>query len=271
MDNTVTTGEGIGLSRFALAVAQVAVDAGAAAMRHFRVGCPHAAKTDGSPVTLADEEAEAVILAGLRVLEPGLVIVAEESCANRGPPEAGGRFALVDPVDGTREFLACEPEFTVNIALIEAGEPVFGCVYAPALEALYLGERGGGAWLAKIAPGGTSAASLFQPIKARARGPKGLAALVSRSSLDAGTLAYLDTLPVVERIGMGSSLKFCLIAEGKADVYPRMQRVMEWDIAAGHAVLAAAGGRVVGVDGAPVRYGQAGQGFQAPMFVAWGA
>jgi 3'(2'), 5'-bisphosphate nucleotidase len=258
-------------SPFALALAQIAVDAGAAAIRHFRVGCPHAAKGDGSPVTLADEDAEAVILAGLRRLEPQMVIVAEESCAKKGAPPAAGRFALVDPVDGTREFLACEPEFTVNIAVIEGGAPVIGCVYAPALALLFLGEAGRGAWKAATDPGEALAEQRLQPIAVRQPPAGGMTALVSRSHLDAQTEAYLERLGPAERLSVGSSLKFCWMAEGRGDVYPRFQRVMEWDIAAGHAVLAAAGGRVETPEGLPVRYGQADEEYRAPMFIAWGA
>ncbi len=254
-----------------MAISQIAVHAGAAAMRHFKKDCPHSAKRDGSPVTLADEDAEAVILAGLKALDPDLAVVAEEACAKGGVPGALQRFALVDPVDGTREFLACEPEFTVNVALIEAGAPMLGCVYAPALKALYLGVVGIGAWKAQVEPGASIAAAALAPIAVRKPSSLGLTALVSRASLDPDTQAYVEGLPVRERLAIGSSLKFCRIAEGLADIYPRFQRVMEWDIAAGHAVLVAAGGRVETPEGAPVRYGQAGQAYRAPKFIAWGA
>ncbi len=258
-------------SDFALALADIASEAGAAAMRHFSTDCAKGAKEDGSPVSRADEDAEAVIIARLKALEPNLPIIAEESSAEGSPPDPGPRFALVDPVDGTKDFLACRPEFTVNIAVVQDATPVVGCVYAPAMKRLYLGEVGQGAFQAEWAPGEPAPMGPWRPIHVRPADPKRLVALVSRSDVNAETEAYLQALGVAERRGIASSLKFCLLAEGAGDCYPRFQRVMEWDIAAGHALLVAAGGRVTTVDGGPIRYGRVQEGYRAPMFIAQGA
>lgn len=225
-------------------------------------------KADDSPVTLADQQAEAVIVQGLRALAPDIPIVAEEAMAAGAAPDlaqGGGRFWLVDPLDGTREFVARNGEFTVNIALIEHGVPVLGVVLAPALDAgrgrLWSGAVRHGAWV--------DDAHGRRAIGCRAVPPAGLTVLGSRSHGDAAALdAHLAGRRVAEIINAGSSLKLCLIAEGCADLYPRFGRTMEWDIAAGHAVLAAAGGCVNGLDGAPLAYGK--PGFENPHFVAQG-
>lgn len=225
-------------------------------------------KADSSPVTLADQQAEAVILAGLQALAPGIPIVAEEAMAAGAAPDlaAGdGRIWLVDPLDGTREFVARNGEFTVNIALVEQGRPVLGVVLAPALDnargRLWSGVVGQGAWVED--------AQGRRAIGCRGVPAPGLTVLGSRSHGDAAALdAYLAGRRVAEVISAGSSLKLCLLAEGRADLYPRFGRTMEWDIAAGHAVLAAAGGRVCTLDGPPLAYGK--PGFENPHFVAQG-
>lgn len=229
-------------------------------------------KSDASPVTAADQQAEAVIVAGLRALAPDIPIVAEEAmAAGSAPPLVpGGRFWLVDPLDGTREFVARNGEFTVNIALIDRGQPVLGVVLAPALSStggtLYSGVVGLGAWLED--------SSGRRPIACRVAPEVGLTLLASRSHGDEAALQaflarWLAGRRVAQRANAGSSLKLCLIAAGQADVYPRLGRTMEWDIAAGHAVLAAAGGQVCRVDdGAPLSYGK--PGFENPHFVAVG-
>lgn len=221
-------------------------------------------KADASPVTEADERAEAVILAGLAQLAPGVPVVAEEA-VSRGepppPPDAAGRFWLVDPLDGTREFVSRNGEFTVNIALITHGVPVLGVVYAPAIGRLFAG--GAGQAFSETDGAGR------QAMAARPPPPQGLTVLASRSHGDAAALdAYLANRRVAHLATAGSSLKLCLLAAGEADLYPRLGRTMEWDIAAGHAVLAAAGGAVHTMDGAPLRYGK--PGFENPHFVAMG-
>ena len=225
-------------------------------------------KADASPVTQADQAAEALILERLAALWPDIPVVAEESVSTGGAPETtalGQRFWLVDPLDGTREFLARNGEFTVNIGLIEHGRPVLGVVLAPALGRLWAGQigqrgQGGqGAWVEDQAG--------RRPIRCRAVPPEGLTVVASRSHGDAQALtAFLAGRPLAQTVNVGSSLKLCLVAEGLADLYPRLGRTMEWDIAAAHAVLAAAGGRVTALDGSELAYGK--RGFENPHFVA---
>jgi 3'(2'), 5'-bisphosphate nucleotidase len=176
---------------------------------------------------------------------------------------------VIVPLDGTKEFIAGRPEYTVNVALVAGGVPVAGAVHAPALGRCWAGAPGAGAMAAEHAPGAVPSEASFSPIATRppAEPP---CAMVSHSHLDAESLAFLDRLGVQERRPVGSSIKFALIAAGEADVYPRFGPVMEWDIAAGHAVLAAAGGAVLTPDGAPVDYGHAERGYRCRPFIAWG-
>ena len=220
-------------------------------------------KDDRSPVTDADHAAEAVILAGLRKLTPDAVIIAEEEvAAGRIPSLDGKPFWLVDPLDGNKEFIKRNGEFTVNIALVENGRPILGIVLAPATETLWRGAKGLGAEKRE----GKGA---FTPMKTRTPPPEGLTACASRSH---GTFSDLDiwfrnnNLTVANRVEAGSSLKFCLIAEGKADIYPRFGPTMEWDTGAAQGVLEAAGGEVVTVDGQPLLYGK--PRFANPHFIA---
>jgi len=221
-------------------------------------------KPDGSPVCQADIRAEEIILARLNALMPGVTVIAEESFApGGGVPD---RFVLVDPLDGTREFLAGHKDFTVNIALIEAGDPVAGAICAPALGQVYV--AGATASQAELTAGGS-----LGPLKPIATSPvpgAGLRALASRSHLNPETEQWLARAPVADLQRAGSSLKFCLIARGDADVYPRLATTMEWDTAAGHAILNAAGGCVLGLDGSPLRYGKKDAGFKNAGFIAWG-
>ena len=220
-------------------------------------------KDDRSPVTDADHAAEAVILAGLRKLTPDAVIIAEEEvAAGRIPSLDGKAFWLVDPLDGTKEFIKRNGEFTVNIALVENGRPILGIVLAPATETLWRGAKGLGAEKRE----GKGA---ITPMKTSPPPPEGLTARASRSH---GTFSDLDiwfrnnNLTVANRVEAGSSLKFCLIAEGKADIYPRFGPTMEWDTGAAQGVLEAAGGEVVTVDGQPLLYGK--PRFANPHFIA---
>ncbi len=217
-------------------------------------------KADASPVTDADERAEQLILESLAEIAADIPVVAEESVAAGRIPDIGdGPFLLVDPLDGTKEFVSRNGEFTVNIALIEDGRPVLGVVHLPVLDETYWTNGDGEAWRNR---GGEQAR-----IYCRAPGDE-LVAVASRSHSNPETDEYLSRFPIKERIAAGSSLKFCRIAEGVADIYPRIGRTMEWDIAAGHAVLAAAGGRVMTLDEAPLRYGK--PGFDNPPIVARG-
>ena len=219
-------------------------------------------KDDRSPVTAADERAEAIVLRRLAALAPPLPVVAEERMSRgAGPDAVGDRFWLVDPLDGTREFLSGNGEFTVNIALVEDGRPTLATVGVPALGLLYASD---GRRAFRRRDGGG-----LEPIRARRRPAGGVTAAVSRSHRDAQTDAFLAGLTVAAERVAGSALKFCLVAEGSADVYPRFGRTMEWDTAAGHGVLAAAGGAVRRADdGSELRYGK--PGFENPPFVAWG-
>lgn len=218
-------------------------------------------KSDDSPVTEADQRAEALIVPALRELLPGVPVVAEEAVAAGEVPDIGQRFWLVDPLDGTKEFINRNGEFTVNIALVENGVPVVGVVLAPALNMLYMGAMPGGAFIED--------AQGRRPLACRQPPLEGVTVVASRSHGDVQALAqFLGERKVAEQRSAGSSLKFCLVASGEADLYPRLGRTMEWDIAAGHAVLMAAGGAVRTVDGMPLQYGK--PGFDNPHFVAAG-
>jgi 3'(2'), 5'-bisphosphate nucleotidase len=243
------------------AVIGIARRAGAAIMAIYAEDFAVRQKDDASPVTAADEAAEAIILPALQALTPDIPVVSEEAASAGHVPEIGRRFWLVDPLDGTREFIKRNGEFTVNIALIEDGRPVLGVVFAPALERLYAGIVGAGAHIEDAA--GT------RTIACRNPPPEGLTVVSSRSHGDPATLdAFLADYKVAAESTAGSSLKFCLVAAGAADLYPRFGRTMEWDTAAGHAVLAAAGGRVTTLDGIDLGYGK--PGLDNPHFVAHG-
>lgn len=252
----------------ALHLAAIASRAGAVIMSVYASDFAMRVKADSSPVSEADERAEAVILAGLAALDPAIPVLAEERAAAEGVHDVGRRFFCVDPLDGTRQFASRDGEFTVNIALIEDGVPVVGCVYAPAFGRMWIG--GDVAACADIAPGAAVAAASFRPIRTRRPPADGLTAFVSRSHLDAETRAFVAGLRLAARVEIGSSLKFCRIAEGAADIYPRFGPTMEWDTAAAHAVLAAAGGAVLCPDGAPFLYGKAGAGYRNGPFIALG-
>lgn len=237
-------------------------DAGQVIMDIYATDFDVTKKGDESPVTQADQKAETVILAGLAKIAPGIPVVAEEAVAAGNIPDVSDRFFLVDPLDGTKEFISRNGEFTVNIALVEHGKPVLGLVYAPAIGRMFTGAVGVGAWVED--KDGKRA------IRCRAVPAEGLTVVASRSHGDETALdAFLGGRKVASRTNAGSSLKLCLVAAGEADLYPRLGRTMEWDIAAGDAVLRAAGGRVTVVaDGADLRYGK--PGFDNPHFAASG-
>lgn len=225
-------------------------------------------KDDRSPVTEADTQAEAVILQALKTVLPDVPVLAEESFAAGVRPEVSDRFILVDPVDGTKEFIKKNGEFTINIALIETGVPVAGCVYAPALERLYVGADGAAA-AGAAKPGAAFNASSLSPIKVRdGSGPEKIA-VMSRSHADEETSRFAEKQGVTKTISAGSSLKFCRVAEGAADLYPRFGPTMEWDTGAGHAVVNGAGGKVTRPDGSPFLYGKVADGYKNGPFVVW--
>jgi 3'(2'), 5'-bisphosphate nucleotidase len=228
-------------------------------------------KADDSPVTEADRRAEAVILDGLARLYPEIPVVAEEAASAGKIPQVSDRFFLVDPLDGTREFISGLGDFTVNIALVENGLPVMGAVFAPHRGSAFLGKTGKGAFERVTAAG---APADWRRIEVRKPAPVQPVAVASRSHRDAQTDDLLARLGLADSVSVGSSLKFCLLARGEADFYPRFGRTMEWDTAAGHAVLGAAGGEVAGLDGAPFLYGKRNQpldsDFANPGFLAAG-
>jgi len=257
-----------GRDEAALLLARVALAAGPAVMDEYAHGAPARAKGDGSPVTAADERAEATIRERLAEWAAPIPIVAEEATAAGAPMIVAERFILVDPLDGTREFIARNGEFTINVALIERGQPIAGAVYAPALDRLWF--AGARAFVC-AAPVGADLPPVqaWRALKVRAA-PPALTALASRSHCDAATETFLAGLPIADRRSAGSSLKFCVIAEGDGDVYPRFGPTMEWDTAAGDAVLRAAGGATLSVDGGPLLYGKIVAGLRNGGFVAWG-
>lgn len=247
---------------------EAALAAGAEIERIYLEGCEVVEKEDGSPVTIADRHAEAIILERLGAAFPGIPVLAEEEAAEGRIPELGRRFFCVDPLDGTRGFVQRSGEFTVNIGLIEDGMPVAGVIYAPDPKLLYYGARGEGAF--RIRGGGAA-----EPIRPRPRPESGLTAVGSRSHASHGTAEKGAHLGIAEFVPSSSSLKFCLVAQGTADLYPRHGTTAEWDTAAGQAILEAAGGRVMALDQGgretgPLRYGKIADRFLNPPFIAWG-
>jgi 3'(2'), 5'-bisphosphate nucleotidase len=245
------------VSRAAEAI--VKARAGALATRH---------KADRSPVTAADEASEAVILEGLGRVLPGVPVVSEEAGATA--ELAGDAYFLVDPLDGTRELVAGRDEFCVNIALVLAGRARLGLIGSPALGLIWrTGAKG--AERLTLAPGAEpESATERSTIRTRHWPQTGAIAAISRSHLDPRTQAFLERLPPTERIASGSALKLCRVAEGKADVYPRLSPVCQWDLAAGDAIVTAAGGLVTTPEGAPLTYDMTSKRFLVDGFIAWG-
>ena len=245
-----------------------ALAAGEEIERIYAEGCEAEEKMDGSPVTIADRHAELIILERLAAAFPGVPVLAEEEASAGRIPALGERFFCVDPLDGTRGFVQRNGEFTVNIALIEGTRPTAGVIYAPDQKLLYYGALGDGAH--RVRGNGNA-----EPIRPRVPAPGGLVAVASRSHASHGTAEKGAHLGIAEFVASSSSLKFCVVAEGGADLYPRYGETAEWDTAAGQAILEAAGGRVVALDAAgretgPLAYGKAEHRFINPGFIAWG-
>lgn len=229
-------------------IAETAREAGEAILEIVRSGFEVESKQDSSPVTQADRAAELIILSALARLAPGIPVIAEEEVAAGRIPAHDDIYFLVDPLDGTKEFVRGGDDYTVNIGLIERGVPTLGVVFAPAGGRLHAGAVGTGAWCEES--GGRV------PIRTRQRGSE-LTAVASKSHLNQATIDYLQAaVGTCSYVAVGSSLKFCIVAEGKADIYPRASPTSEWDTAAGHAVLLAAGGLVDGPEGSPLTYGK---------------
>ena len=239
-------------------LAEAAREAGEAILEVVRRGFDVETKRDASPVTKADRAAEVIILAALARAAPGVPVIAEEEVAAGRIPAHGNTYFLVDPLDGTKEFIRGGDDYTVNIGLIENRTPKLGVVFAPAAGRLHGGCAGSGAWLDEGRGRST--------IQTRPRGDK-LTAVASKSHLNQQTIDYLQVaIGSCEYVAVGSSLKFCIIAEGQADIYPRASPTSEWDTAAGHAILLAAGGLVDAADGRSLHYGK--KAFLNHAFVA---
>ena len=251
---------------------EAVLEAGRVIMEIYAANGAVDSKADGSPVTEADRRGEAVILRHLGERFPDIPVIAEEAVAAGRVPQTPDGFFLVDPLDGTKEFVSRKGEFTVNIAFVRDGAPVCGVVYAPAKGALYAGDVGEGAWMARIDDPLAPVIGARSAIRARAPGTS-LVAVGSRSHGSAETDRYLERFTIARFEPRGSSLKFCSVAAGEADIYPRFGRTMEWDTAAGHAVLLAAGGSVLTPDGKPLAYNKRGQAddadFANPHFIAY--
>jgi 3'(2'), 5'-bisphosphate nucleotidase len=228
-------------------------------------------KADQSPVTAADDASEAIILEGVARLLPGVPVISEEASARTAVEMVGNDVILVDPVDGTRELVAGRDEFTINLGLVRAGLPVLGIVAAPALGLVWRTAPGGGAQRFRLTPGAAAdAAAEVAAIRTRPMPKSGIVAVVSRSHFDAASDAFLARLGDVTRLASGSAIKLCRVAEGSADIYPRLAPTHLWDVAAGHAILAAAGGTVTTPDRLPLSYRPDADGLRVPGFIAWG-
>jgi 3'(2'), 5'-bisphosphate nucleotidase len=229
-------------------IAVAAAEAGEAILKIVEGGFEVETKQDESPVTIADRAAELIILAALAKAAPGVPVVAEEEVAAGRIPAIGDTYFLVDPLDGTKEFIRGGDDYTVNIGLVAGGSPLLGAVFTPARGTFHAGLVGEGAWIED--------GDGRRPIRTRERGGS-IAAVASKSHFTQATADYLaQAVGECDYVGIGSSLKFCIVAEGKADIYPRLAPTSEWDTAAAHAVLLAAGGRVDGPDGEALRYGK---------------
>ncbi len=245
---------------------ELVVRAGAAILSLDRAAMKIDGKADGSPVTEADLVADRIIAEGLAWLIPEVPALSEE-CAHLAKPPYGGSFFLIDPLDGTKEFVAGRNEFTVNLALVTNGTPVLGIIGAPALGLIWRGLVGRGA--ERLTTGRGSAAEPIHTRPLPKRGEPWIAA-VSRSHGDIRTEAFIDARPGAIRQKLGSAVKFGRVAEGGADIYPRLSPTSEWDIAAGHAVVTAAGGKITDAQGAGLTFGAGRHGFTVPEFIAWG-
>src|ERR1700761_966637 len=245
------------------------VRAGLAILAVNRDGMKVEGKSDGSPVTEADLAADRIIADGLKRLIPEIPALSEERVSSMKAPFRGS-FFLIDPLDGTKEFVAGRGEFTVNIALVSNGTPLLGIIGAPALGLIWRGLVGRGGEGRAMGDGGPIVAT--EPIHTRCLPPPGAPwiAAVSRSHGDARTEAFIDGRPGAVRLKLGSAVKLGRIAEGAADIYPRLAPTCEWDIAAGHAVVTAAGGRITDAQGADVQFGRGRDDYIVPEFIAWG-
>lgn len=246
-------------------------EAGRVEMEHFRKGVAIEQKPDRSPVTVADREAEALLIAALSKIAPSVQIVAEEDIAAGATPGYARRFFLVDALDGTRLFIRGKPEFSINIGFVEEGRASFGLIFLPPSERLFVTRSDGAAYEGRLPLSGDDGFPelSFKKIATRAPDRDALVAFNSRATGGASA-NLLAELKVAEARPLGSAMKFCLIAAGEGDLYARFGETCEWDTAAGQAILEAAGGSVTTLDGEPMTYGHFARGFRNPYFVAWG-
>lgn len=249
--------------KLARALISVVREAGDIELKYYRDGAEVMDKADGSPVTLADQEAEKLILRRLNEIAPGIPVVGEEAVAGGSIPDiSSGTYFLVDPLDGTKEFITGGGDFTVNIALMVDHQPVMGIIFAPVSDELYFAGDGE-AW--SVIKGGAEKKLSVRPAPA-----EGLTVVASKRHGDPEKLAeFLNGRKVSGIVSRSSSLKFCAMAAGEADLYPRLGPTSEWDTAAGEAILRAAGGKAVMLNGEPLRYGKAERKFLNPEFVAY--
>lgn len=248
------------------------LEAGRAELAHFSAGVTIEKKADKSPVTVADREAEAILLSALAQIAPNIPVVAEEAAAEGKTPPPSNKFFLVDALDGTQLFIRGKPEFSINVALVENTKPVFGLIYVPPTGRLFVTQPDGFAYQGTIAATSTSidkSSMSMARLSTRQPDPANLVAFNSRASGSASA-GVLQALDVRETRPMGSAIKFGLVAAGEGDLYVRMGQTYEWDTAAGQAILEGAGGAVTLLDGTPVTYGHATRGYLNPFFIAWG-
>ncbi|MGD1888833.1 MAG: 3'(2'),5'-bisphosphate nucleotidase CysQ [Cohaesibacteraceae bacterium] len=254
-----------GLAR---ALADLASKAGKAVMDIYADGFKVEDKADGSPLTEADLAADAIIAQGLADIAPSIPLLSEETAHGTSPDSLGDLFFVVDPLDGTREFVDKTKDFSINIALVQGGRPIVGIIYAPARRKLWI--AGEDAFTTKLEPGASLDPKSLIAIATKSPETKRLKAVASRSHRDGKTDEFLHALPGCETLAVGSALKFCLVAEGEADVYPRYGPTMVWDTAAGVAIVEAAGGEVLGEDGKPMKVHFGPDGWRNSAFTAWG-
>lgn len=252
---------------FMHAMCQMALDAGAVIMTHYKNGVAEEKKADKSPVTQADRDAEILLEKALGELVPHVQVIGEEAHEAAAPTSLDDVFFLLDPLDGTRDFVARKDNFTVNIGLVSNRYPIAGVIYAPVHEKLYFSGTQCAYRLA-IAPDGALDISKAEPLMTQKADPQGLRVIASRSHRGEKTDQMIASLNVKNTIAAASSYKFCLLAEGTADFYPRYGRTMEWDTAAGQAILEAAGGIVTTEDGERFSYGKLERGLDNPSFIA---
>ncbi len=252
------------------ALTEIVARAAAATLATPVSSVPQRIKPDLSPVTAADEMSEAVILESLAALLPGIPVIAEESVGTASEERLDPSFIVVDPLDGTREFLAGRDEFTVNVGIVTNGVPIAGIIAAPAKGLLWRGVVGGRAERLRLRLGANPPEVYDGSLIHTRPAPQRLTVAISRSHLDEQTEGFLAQLPPAERFSCGSSVKFCYIAQGEVDLYPRLSPTHEWDIAAGCAILTAAGGVVISPQRSALKFGRQGEKFLVPGFIAWG-